>query len=97
MRTFEMPSLGCIMLAPKSREHELLFEHRKEAFFFSSIDELINLSKEILAMDEKQLDTVKYNAYQRSINEDYSYKTRAQSVLDTIQKHLTADSLENNT
>ena len=80
MRTFEMPSLGCIMLAPKSREHELLFEHRKEAFFFSSIDELINLSKEILAMDEKQLDTVKYNAYQRSINEDYSYKARAQSV-----------------
>ena len=81
MRTFEMPALGCVTLAPYSEEHIELFVEDEEMYFYRDIDEMITKSREILSMQEDKLNEIRFRAYQKSINFSYSYKNRADDVI----------------
>jgi spore maturation protein CgeB len=89
MRTFEMPALGCVMFAPKSKEHSLFFEDQREAYYYENEEELLLNLKKFLEMSEKAKQDISKNAYLRSIQEKYSYADRALNVIDIFTQLLT--------
>jgi spore maturation protein CgeB len=84
MRTFEMPALGCIMLAPYSAEHLAFFKENKEAFFYKNDTDLLTKIEQIQNMSSTQISNIRSNAYNRSIESGYSYEKRAMDVLNKI-------------
>jgi len=86
MRTFEVPGVGGIMLAPDTVEHKLFFRDGKEAFLFSDIQGCINLAKEILSFAKTQADEIRANARARSISSGYTYRDRAREALVEMNK-----------
>ncbi len=87
MRTFEVPGVGGIMLAPRTREHLQFFEDGREAFFFSDITECIQRALDILAFTTPEALKVREAARTRSLESGYRYEDRARSV-DSILKSL---------
>ncbi len=85
MRTFEMPALGCIMLAPVSKEHSELFIEGDEAFFYENDEELIKKCTLILDLTFDKANEIRKSAYQKSIHSGYSYSVRAEEVLEIIR------------
>ncbi len=88
MRTFEVTALGAIMLAPKSSEHLSFFEQKKEAFYYCNDDEFVAYAKKILKLSKSAALQVKKAAYLRSLNSEYSYQHRSQSVIKLVKSHL---------
>jgi spore maturation protein CgeB len=88
MRTFEMPALGCIMLAPYSIEHSILFEENKEAFYYRDQEEAFRKAQQILALSQEQAFQIKQNALNRSKGSGYTYDDRARQVLEYFRHHL---------
>jgi len=86
MRTFEMPALGSIMLAPKSKEHIELFKEGEEAFYYKNDTDFLTTCKKIMALSDSEAYQIQLNAYQRSITSNYSYKDRSEQVLNVINK-----------
>lgn len=84
MRTFEMPALGCIMLAPRSAEHQMLFKENKEAFYFKDMQDALDQAKAILALSKEEAFSIKNNALKRSRQSAYTYQDRAKQVLDVF-------------
>lgn len=90
MRSFELPGIGAIQLAPYSAEHAKFFEDGKEIFLFHNMDEMIQRAKALLAMPEAEANAVRERAYDRSIRSGYSYKNRAKQVFELFKKISTA-------
>jgi len=86
MRTFEMPALGCIMLAPYSIEHAELFEEGKEAFYYKNELDLIEKCNYLTNLSTSEAYQLGLNAYNKSISSDYSYKNRTKQVLNCFIK-----------
>jgi spore maturation protein CgeB len=86
MRTFEMPGFGCIMLAPISKEHTVLFKDKEEVYFYEDELELHSKALSILDMDYETALTIRRNAIKRSVVSKYSYRHRAIQVLEIFQE-----------
>lgn len=86
MRSFEIPAIGGIMLAPATDEHRLFFEDSEEAFLFTGPDSCIEKAREILSITRDQAGVVRDRARGRSIKDGYSYRDRAKFVFQEIQK-----------
>lgn len=80
MRTFEVPAVGGIMLAPDSPEHRAFFEADSEVFLYQSEAEMLDKARFLLALSKEKAGQIRTKARQRSINEDYSYAARAAKV-----------------
>jgi len=89
MRSFELPAVGGIMLAPDTKEHKLFFKNREEVFLFDSFEESITLTKKILGMKKEDVDIIRERARSRSLQEGYSYKDRAKAALKVLQSVFT--------
>lgn len=90
MRTFEIPGIGGIMLAPATKEHFLFFEDNKEAFFFSNVDDAIEKAKYLLNLPVSEANTIRMCAHNRSLASGYSYYDRAKFVYETLSSLLNA-------
>ncbi len=88
MRTFDMPGLGGIMLAPESDEHNEFFEDGKEAFFYKSNEELISKIKSILSLDYEEAKAIREAAILRSQKSKYSYRDRTKLFLEIVKDKL---------
>lgn len=86
MRSFEVPAVGGIMLAPDTREHKLFFENGLEAFWFGDIQNAIDKANYILSLNKKEIDKIRGNARLRSIQSGYSYQHRAKEALSELNK-----------
>lgn len=86
MRTFEIPGIGGIQLAPNTKEHRLFFEADKEIFLYNNLDECINKIHYLLSLTTEQAN--QYRAYSREacIKNKHSYKDRAQQVLKLLEQ-----------
>lgn len=86
MRTFEVPAAGGIMLAQDSTEHREFFESGREAFYFSTPDEMIARARDILALPKDAADAARDAARRRSMTSGYTYADRARVALAAIEK-----------
>jgi len=86
MRSFEIPAIGGIMLAPATDEHLLFFDDNKEAFLFTGPDSCIEKARQILSLTTDQAGMIRDQARARSVRDGYSYRDRAGFVLKEIQK-----------
>jgi len=88
MRTFEVPGIGGIMLAPDTVEHRLFFEDRKEVFLFKDFESAVRLIKEILTLPVERALQIRRAARQRSVTSGYRYADRAGLVLGELNALL---------
>ncbi len=81
MRSFEVPGIGGIMLAPDTTEHKMFFKAGKEVFLFSGWQDCSQKIRQLLALSKEEAGKIRLQARQRSISDGYAYKDRAITVL----------------
>lgn len=81
MRTFEIPSLGCVLIHEKSKQAENIFENGKEMMFFENQNDIIESVKK-LKNNKLVLNTLRKNAFLRSQKGDFTYTSRCKQILD---------------
>lgn len=86
MRTFEVPGVGGIMVAPDTEEHRNYFVADKEIFLFTDLASCINKIKYLLNLNKKEADSIRDNARTKSLTAGYTYKDRSKQALIAIQK-----------
>jgi spore maturation protein CgeB len=84
MRTFEIPAVGGIQLADNTSEHRIFFEVDKEIFLFKNPQNCAEHIRSLLALSTEKANEIKNNARKKSLQEDYSYKNRANTVKNTL-------------
>jgi len=84
MRTFEVPAIGGIMLAPDTTEHRIFFTEGKEIFLFSDIETCVERMHMLLNLPAASADEIRRMARERSIAAGYSYKERARQAMEQI-------------
>jgi spore maturation protein CgeB len=94
MRSFEIPGIGGIMVAPHTTEHRMFFEDKKEAFFFKEVEDCAAVIKQLLAADRATADNYRIYARKRSLLSGYRYKDRARTVFNVFSKLLAGEPLE---
>ena len=88
MRTFEIPAVGGIQLAPYSDEQASFFEEGKEIFFFKNDEEMIANIRKILALPLSEVDSIRIAARKRSLDSGYTFTDRASTVYNTFKAML---------
>lgn len=85
MRSFEVPGVGGIMVAPETTEHQLYFENRREIFLYTSGANCARTIRELLSLSFTEANEIRQNARSRSVLSNYSYKDRAKQLLTELQ------------
>jgi len=85
MRSFEVPAIGGIMLAPDTVEHRLFFEDGEEVFLYKNIGDCIERSRYILDLPGESAAQIRSNAALRCVQSGYSYKERARQVIRELE------------
>jgi spore maturation protein CgeB len=88
MRSFEVPAIGGIQLAPDTPEHRSFFTPGKEIFLYKDIPECITAIRHLLSLRGEQANEIRRNAHLRSIQSGYSYHNRAQEALAVMEELL---------
>ncbi|KTE41486.1 MULTISPECIES: CgeB family protein [unclassified Sphingopyxis] len=86
LRTFEVPAVGGISLAPDSPEHREFFVEGRDAFYFADPDEMLVKAQALLAMPVAEADGVRIAARQRVLDIHAHFDDRAVSLLAEIGK-----------
>jgi spore maturation protein CgeB len=84
MRTFEVPGVGGIMLAPDTEEHRFFFENGKEVFLYKTLRDCIDLIRTQLSISSNQAKQIRAAARLRSLNSGYNYQSRAEQVIEEL-------------
>lgn len=84
MRSFELPGVGGIQLAPKTEDHQNFFEPGKEIFLFQDLADCLIQIKKILSLPNEEAEQIRRNARARSQSSGYRYQDRALQVLQQI-------------
>lgn len=92
MRSFEVPGVGGIMVAPDTDDHHLYFKDGEEVFLYKGVEDCAVTIKKLLSTRVEDANLFRQNARQRSVSSGYSYKDRARQLwnyLKTLQKECT--------
>ncbi len=85
MRSFEVPAVAGIMLAPRTKEHLSFFQEGKEAFYFDSEKEAIEKINYLLSLSTLEANEIRRNARKKSNSAGYSYTNRAKDLHNIIK------------
>ena len=88
MRTFDIPAIGGIQIAPDTPDHQKFFTENKEILLYRDMDELRSQCERVLDMTESDAKDFRFNAMERSVNSGYSYDQRAEDMLEMLNKFL---------
>lgn len=88
MRSFEVPAVGGIMLAPESPEHRQFFSAGAEVFLYRNEAELIDTTKEILSLPSAEAAEVRRKAREKSLEAGYDYEHRASHAAKVFAEKL---------
>ena len=86
-RTMEIAASGCVLVAERTDEHEELFQEKKEAFFFETDEELVEII-EYLQLHPDVRKNVATAAWDRCVKSGYSYEAQMRIALRRIQAQL---------
>jgi spore maturation protein CgeB len=81
MRSFEVPGIGGVMLAPATTEHKMFFRDGEDAFLFSGFEDCVHKIRQLLTLRREETDKIRKQARQRSIDDGYNYEHRALTAL----------------
>jgi spore maturation protein CgeB len=88
MRTFEVPGVGGIMVAPDNQEHRSFFDDGKEVFLFKTVAECAAQIQKLLQLSTENARSIRDAARMRSLASGYSYKNRTAQALAAIERLL---------
>jgi spore maturation protein CgeB len=88
MRTFEIPGIGGIQLAPDTPEHRKFFRPDHEIFLFRDMNECYDKIKMLLDLPAAEATALREAARAVSIAAGYTYKDRARQALDSIRERM---------
>ncbi len=86
MRSFDIPGVGGIMLAPKTKDHALYFKENVEVFLFENIDDCVGKINFLLNCDATKRELIRTNSRNISVK-NYTYQNRVaqlNSALDNL-------------
>lgn len=86
MRSFEIPAVGGIQLAPYNEEQSVFFSEGKEIFFYRNEKDILEKVKEILSTSIVNMEVYRKAARKRSLQSGYSYRDRAAIVYENFIK-----------
>ena len=84
MRTFEVPGIGGIMVAPDTDEHRTFFVPDQEIFLFKTVEECSEKIKKLLQLPVSEANDIRARARARSMSSGYSYESRVAQVLSVL-------------
>ena len=82
-RTMEIPACGSLLMAERTKEHEMLFRDKKEAVFFSSDEELLQHCQYYLSHEEERK-RIAQSGRQRCLTSGYSNYETIKGVIKKI-------------
>jgi spore maturation protein CgeB len=85
MRSFEIPGIGGIQLAPYTTEHELFFEPNKEIFLYQSVEDCVKKINHLVQLSVQEANELRLAARLACIEKKYSYAERAKQVLEVLE------------
>ena len=85
MRTFEIPAVGGIQLAPDTPDHQDFFEPGKEIFLFSNVSECVAQARHLLSLNRNREHVIRINARKRSLASGYRYLNRAEQIYNALK------------
>jgi spore maturation protein CgeB len=88
MRTFEIPAIGGIMLAPSSKEHSMFFKENEEFFTYTDLASLLSSCNYLLRMSPEDANRIRNNARNKCVKEDYTYRHNAKIVIQAFKDNL---------
>ncbi len=84
MRTFEIPGVGAIQLAPDTPEHRMFFESEREIFLYNNINDCCTKARYLLSLSKEEATVIRNQARQRCMDSGYSYHDRARQALTAM-------------
>lgn len=86
MRTFEIPGIGGIQLAPDTPEHQEFFTPDKEIFLYNSVQDAASQINKILQFSETQANLIRQQAHKAVISGKHTYAERAMEVKIALEE-----------
>ncbi|NOT76617.1 MAG: glycosyltransferase family 1 protein [Cyclobacteriaceae bacterium] len=86
MRTFEVPAIGGIMIAPNTTEHRMFFEDGKEVLLFNDAESCAEKARKLISLSQEDSKRIRDAARERSLASHYSYQHRAELVASELKK-----------
>lgn len=86
MRSFDIPGVGGIMLAPKTKDHALYFKNNIEVVLFENIDDCVRKINYLLNCDATKRELIRTNSGNTSVR-SYTYQnivSQLNSALDNL-------------
>lgn len=87
MRSQEIPGHGGIQLAPRTVEHEMLFNEGKEVFLYNDIDDCVEQINELLSISFEESFEIRKLA-QNTAQSKHTYKQRSAQAAEMFEKLL---------
>lgn len=84
-RCFEIPAIGTLMLAPRTRELLSLYESGKEAVFYSGAAELIASARRYAAAGEERR-VIAAAGRQRCVSSGYDFASCARAFIEDLRR-----------
>jgi spore maturation protein CgeB len=84
MRSFEIPAIGGIQLAPDTPDHCSYFLPEKEIFLFRDVDECALQINKLLSLSSEEAGLIRGSARNRCLISGYSYCDRARELANHI-------------
>ena len=85
MRSFDIPGVGGIMLAPNTPDHKFYFEDNSEVFLYNDIEEFTFKANYILKQNFNSINNFRTTARNKSLQ--YTYSNRAKFISDLFVKY----------
>ncbi len=85
MRTFEIPAIGGIQLAPLTEDHNNLFLDNKEIFLYNGLQQCVDKIKYLLSLSVTESKEIRKLAKERCFQSDYSYENRTDLLYNYIK------------
>ncbi len=85
MRSFEIPGIGGIQVAPFTDEHAGFFIDNQEIFLFHDIDDCVKKIDYLLTLSIAEAQQLRMNARNVVINKKHTYKDRSEHVISVLR------------
>lgn len=86
MRSFEVPGIGGIMLAPDTIDHRTYFEVDNEVFLYQNVEECAYQINLLLNKPVNEIEHIRKNARTKSIKAKYDYESRSELVVNILRE-----------